>query len=182
MDEEIQWMLQAKSGNSSSFEKIVLRYQKPLYNFFWRALGNMEKAEDATQTLFLQIYAALPRYQPTASLKTYFYRSAKNLAINLSRREALLNFFSLEDPDQPIVIRDTPKKEPLNVLESTEERKRVQKALQELPSRQRIAIIHQYFEDCSVSEIADRMELSIPAVEALLFRGRQSLKEKLNLT
>ncbi len=180
MDEEIQWMLDAKSGDSASFEKIIDRYQKPFYNFFYRFLGNASSAEDATQTLFLQIYSALPRYKPTANLRTYLYRSAKNLAINLSRRNTFLSFFSLDDSENPINISDSPDKRPEKILENMETVQQVQEALQSLPSRQRIAIIYQYFEDCSVTEIGDRMEISTPAVESLLFRARTTLKEKLS--
>lgn len=172
-------MLDSKAGDTASFEKIVDRYQKPLYNFFYRFLGNSSKAEDATQTFFLQIYSALPRYKPTASLRTYFYRSAKNLAINLSKRNAFLSFFSLDDSENPIILSDSPGKQPEKILEEMETVKQVQAALQSLPIRQRIAMIYQYFEDCSVTEISNRMEISIQAVESLLFRARQTLKEKL---
>ncbi|OGR57249.1 MAG: hypothetical protein A3I11_09230 [Elusimicrobia bacterium RIFCSPLOWO2_02_FULL_39_32] len=180
-EQDIEWMLQAQKGDLNAFAKIIEKYEKPLFNFFFRFLGNKETAEDAAQQLFLQVYKSLPRYRIEAKFSTYLYRIARNLAINISRRNHFLSFFSLSDfleqEDPP-----GPKKErPEEILERNEREDQIKKALSLLPLRQRLAIILAYFEDCPMQEIAERMECTVSSVEALLFRARVSLKKHLKL-
>lgn len=180
-EQDLEWMLQAQTGDLNAFAKIVEKYEKPLFNFFLRFLGNKETAEDAAQQLFLQIFKALPRYKVQAKFSTYLYRIAKNIAINISRRNHFLSFFSLSDfleqEDPPC-----PKKErPEEILEKNEKEEQVKKALELLPLRQRLAIVLAYFEDCPMQEIAERMECTVASVESLLFRARQTLKNSLKI-
>lgn len=180
-EQDLEWMLQAQTGDLNAFAKIVEKYEKPLFNFFLRFLGNKETAEDAVQQLFLQIFKALPRYKVQAKFSTYLYRIAKNIAINISRRNHFLSFFSLSDfleqEDPPC-----PKKErPEEILEKNEKEEQVKKALELLPLRQRLAIVLAYFEDCPMQEIAERMECTVASVESLLFRARQTLKNSLKI-
>lgn len=173
-DEEVQWMLQAKQGDISAFEKILDRYQKPLLNFFFRFLGNQTLAEDATQQYFLQLYRSLPQYTPQSKLSTYMYTIAKNLALNIHRRNSVLSFLGIEQ------VERTPAphaENPASKAEEKEKAEKVQKALDALSSRQRIAILYAYFEDLSAEEIAERMECSPTAVESLLFRARETLRK-----
>ncbi|MBI2118536.1 MAG: RNA polymerase sigma factor [Elusimicrobia bacterium] len=179
-EQDIEWMLQAQKGDLNAFTKIIEKYEKPLFNFFFRFLGNKETAEDASQQLFLQVYKSLPRYTVQAKFSTYLYRIARNLAINISRKNHFLSFFSLSDfleQEEP----PGPKKErPEEILERNEREDQVKKALSLLPLRQRLAVVLAYFEDCSDEEIAERMECTVSSVEALLFRARAALKKYIN--
>lgn len=172
-------MLQAQSGDDVAFEKILERYQKPLLNFFFRFFGNLTLAEDATQQLFIQVYRALPRYSPQSKLSTYLYRVAKNLAINIQRRNSILSFLGIEAAERtaaPVSENPAPR------VEEKEKAEKIQKALDALPARQRIAILYAYFEDLRAEEIAERMECSRASVDSLLFRGRENLKKLLQGT
>lgn len=178
-DEDVQWMLQAKAGDSSAFEKVIERFQKPLLNFFFRFFGNLELAEDATQQLFVQVYRALPRYSPQSKLSTYLYRVAKNIALNLQRRNSILSFLGIEPAERvPAPLSQNPAPQ----AEEKEKAEKIQKALHQLPARQRMAILYAYFEDLTADEIAERMECSRSSVESLLFRARETLRKNLQST
>lgn len=182
MDEEIQWALRVQSGDDSAFQLILNRYEKPLLNFFFRFFGNRETAEDATQQLFLQFYRSIPRYRPTAKLNTYLYSMARNLAINISRRNALLNFFGITEETEFSLPPAPRSEQPEASFEQKQKMEEVQRALSLLPPRQRIAVILAYFDDCSSEEIAERTGNSVGAVESMLFRARQTLKKSLKLS
>src|SRR4029434_10030683 len=55
----------------------------------------------------------------------------------------------------------------------------IQKAIEELPEQQRMAIVLRRYEETPYEEIADILECSVPAVKSLLFRARTELREKL---
>ena len=59
-------------GDQEAFERLVKRYQSPLYNFVYRHLGDRALAEDVTQETFLQIYRSAPRFERSASLHLGF--------------------------------------------------------------------------------------------------------------
>lgn len=170
-------MLRAQAGELAAFKIILDRYQKPLLNFFYRFFGNRAMAEDAAQQLFLQLYKSVPKYQAKSKFSTYLYRMAKNLAINISRRNSILTFFSLGEMTDPEMPPAPDAERPEAAAEKREKIFLIQRALSSLPARQRLAIVHAYFEDCSTDEIAARMDCSESAVESILFRAREKLKK-----
>jgi RNA polymerase sigma-70 factor (ECF subfamily) len=58
-------------GDQEAFERLVKRYQTPLYNFVYRHLGDRALAEDITQETFLQIYRSASRFEPRARVSTW---------------------------------------------------------------------------------------------------------------
>ena len=77
---------QAREGDTGAFRKLVETYQHEIYNYFVRSTGSVEDAEDLTQQCFINFYNSLKTYRRTASLRTFMYRIATNLAISHSRK------------------------------------------------------------------------------------------------
>jgi RNA polymerase sigma-70 factor, ECF subfamily len=169
-DEEL--MASAARGDINAFEQIVLRYQALVWRVAYRFVGNSSDAKDITQTVFLKLFEAAPRYHATALLKTYLFRVAYNTCIDHCRKKRPLCL-----SDFPDVSDESPSQS--DRMMTIEREKTVHTAIQLLPLKQRSAIILRYDDELSIREIADVMRTSEKAVERLLAHARETLHSTL---
>ena len=170
-DEEL--MSAVAKGDLQAFEEIVRRHQRSAWNVAYRFLAQPEEAEDIVQNAFLKILDAAPRYQPTASFRTYLYRIVTRLCLDRVRKKQPLYSDTLPDLPDPAPSAS----EKLLI----EERDRaVRSALNRLPPNQHIAIILKYYEGLCYREIAAALGTTEKSVERLLSRGRKMLKAALS--
>jgi RNA polymerase sigma-70 factor (ECF subfamily) len=166
-------MFAVRDGDMGSFEDIVLRNQKAAWQIAYRFLGDSVEAEDVAQDAFLKLLAAAPRYRPSASFRTFFYRIVSRLCIDRSRKMKPVYL------DQ---VPDTASTEPLPnaAIESAEREAAIRRALDALPPAQRMAVVLRYYEDMDYRAIADAMDTTEKAVERLLARARVALRVPLS--
>jgi len=172
-DGDIDLMVRFRDGDESSFDQLVERWQSPLINFFYRSLSSREQAEDLTQMVFVRLYRAAGKYQPTAKFSTYLFHIARRLLINEFRKSQRKPLDSW-DPSE------------LNVLAAREGGQRFSEieeafeyCLQKLPEKQRTAIVLLKQQELSYQEIAAIMDANESAVKTWIFRARQFLKQEL---
>jgi RNA polymerase sigma factor (sigma-70 family) len=152
-----------------SFEAIYRKHVRDVYGFSLSMLGNAEDAEDVTQTTFLNAYRALKNGEKVRNLRAWLLAIAHNVCRQRFRTaarrpqqveldaEAAEAFFD-EDAPTAQEIRD---------------------AMSHLSFNQRTVLVLREIEGLTYEEIAHAMELSLSAVETLLFRARQALREQL---
>ena len=169
-DEDL--MLAAGQDDLDAFEQIVLRHQAEAWRVAYRFTGDAAEAEDLAQDAFLKILDAAPRYRPTATFRTYFYRVLTRLCIDHQRkkRPVLASPF----PNMP----DTTSS-PSAQADRAERDVLIQAALNSLPADYRMAVVLRYFEGLSGAEMAEAMGRSVKAVERLLSRAKSSLEPQL---
>ena len=73
--DEKGWIVRAREGDSAAFEAIYNRYERRLYAFIYRLMGNPEDAYDLTQDTFVKAYQALPRTAPDLNLSAWLHRT-----------------------------------------------------------------------------------------------------------
>src|SRR4051794_1815120 len=95
-------MLRFQGGSRVAFEELFERYREPLYAFFRRRLTGRDRAEDLTQETFFAVIRASTRYEPRATVRTYFYSIAFNLLLAERRRQAKQD----RPPDTPVATGD----------------------------------------------------------------------------
>ncbi len=169
-DEEL--MQRAGEGDMDAFEELVRRYQQSALNTAYRFLGDRLLSEDIAQDAFLKILEAAARYEPTAKFSTYLYTVVWRLCIDTYRRSAPGRLEGR--PPQPAEEPGPPAR-----MMRGERATHVRRAVDELPPRQRMAVVLKYFEDLSYEQIAEVMGCTTSAVDALLSRGRNALRERL---
>lgn len=176
MDDDIL-MQRAAGGDEHAFRLLVRRYGGEIYNYFLRSTGSAEDAEDLTQQCFTNLFGSLPRYRRTASVRTYLYRIANNLAISFSRRpsppaslDALLE--AGYDPPNPGAGPD-------ESAAQAQLRRAYLHALQKLPAQWRSVVELRAGRELSYREIAGVVGKSEAAVESILFRARERLAKEL---
>jgi RNA polymerase sigma factor (sigma-70 family) len=164
-DERLVDLLRA--GSEPAFEAIVSRYRGPLLRYCSALLGR-ERAEDAVQQTFVKAYEAMHRDDRPLLLKPWLYRIAHNTAHNALRDSALR--------DEPLGDEGAVGERPEEVLERREQLRSVLASVQDLPPRQRDALVLRELEGRSYEEISAALGVGGGAVRQLLNRARTTLR------
>jgi RNA polymerase sigma-70 factor (ECF subfamily) len=174
-------MRAVKAGDQASFELLHQRHKPQVYRLLNRMTRDAAVAEELAQEVFLRVYQARDRYEPTASFSTWLYRIAFNRALNWIRSQrASRSTVSYDIPDTPLrrtLMDGLPDPEYKTLRREVIET--VRRAIEELPPRQRTALIlHKYY-DFEYMEIAAHLGVSLSAVKSLLFRTYLGLHKRL---
>jgi RNA polymerase sigma-70 factor (ECF subfamily) len=164
---------QAGEGDQAAFLELYDHYREPIFRFAYRLLGSVEIAEDVTHDCFLSLIRKPENFRPErASLKTYLYAAARNLALKHFRnqgREA-----GMDEVTQD--LQDSPRRGPLRRLLDEELATHVKEAVFSLPPLQREALILFEYEGLSLSEVAEIAGTDVGAIKARLYRAREGLR------
>jgi len=151
----------------------------------YRYTGNRNEVEDLAQEIFFKVYRAATRYTPQAKFSTWLYRVVVNHCLNYRRSQkrsavtASLDHSMQGEGTPPLQVAQPQNQQPESLIQKKELQTAIERAIGELPDRQRMAIILYRFDGLSYKEIAQVLECSLSAVESLLFRAMTSDKEKL---
>ncbi|MFN8206766.1 MAG: RNA polymerase sigma factor [Bacteroidales bacterium] len=170
-------------GDEHSFRVMVEIYQEMVFRTCMGILHNREDADDIAQEVFIEIYTSLVNFRSQSKLSTWVYRIAVNKSLNhLKRLRRKKLFTRIEDlvtgrsgGQMPEPAADASDKG----LVDQERTDILQLALNSLPENQRVAFVLFRYDDLSQKEIAEQMELTVPAVESLIHRAKQALQKKL---
>lgn len=178
MDQERAWIEQALGGDRAAFGQLVRAFERPVYNLTYRMLGNPAEAEDAAQETFLRAYSKLATYQPERKFVNWLLSIASHYCIDRLRRKSRAPQLSLEEPLPPEwLTSDAPR--PDEVVNKNQERERVRKVLDTLPSDYRAAVVLRYWYGLSYQEIAETTGSTESAIKSRLHRARRMMATRL---
>jgi len=182
-DIDVALMLRVGQRDEKAFEELILRHQNAVIGTVAKMLGNSSEAEDISQQVFIRIWKSAPRYKPKAKFTTFLFTITRNLVFNESRRKSRKKEYSMDEREDDFHLQmpDSQTASPDDGLLQNELQKAVDKAINDLPEKQRMAIILRRYENMPYDEIGQILELSIPAVKSQLFRARNALRESLQL-
>ncbi|HXB12048.1 MAG TPA: RNA polymerase sigma factor [Bacteroidia bacterium] len=172
-----------KSGDERAFRQFVDAYGKSIFNLCINIVTNTEDAEDLAQETFIEAYNSITSFRETAQLKTWLYRIAINKCYDYLRWKKRKKRFALLQPlfnrdEEPIEIPSN-FQHPGIVLDNKETAQILFAAMESLPDNQQTAFVLYETQGMDYKQIAETMNVSISAVEALLFRARANLRKKL---
>jgi RNA polymerase sigma-70 factor (ECF subfamily) len=183
-DEEL--MLEYGKGADWAFELLVERYQRPLINFFYRALKERSQAEDLAQEVFIGLFRAAKRYKATAKFTTFMFRIASNLLASEVRKRVR------RPRTVPIVERTSSDGEDVRVTQIEDKEARVDNevdlhilaesirdAVAALPNAQRTVFELRKYQGLSYQEIAGVMRCPVGTVKSRMARAERALRPKL---
>ncbi|HEU0251431.1 MAG TPA: RNA polymerase sigma factor [Pyrinomonadaceae bacterium] len=163
----------AGEGDQAAFLELYDRHRQPIFRFAYRLLGEVDIAEDVTHDCFLSLIRKPENFRPErASLRTYLFAAARNLALKHFRstgRETGLD----EMTEEPQL---SPRHQPLRKLLDEELAAEVRRAIFSLAPLQREALVLFEYEGLSLGEIAEITGADVGAVKGRLFRARERLK------
>ncbi len=168
-DEEL--MERIARSDADAFRILLNRYSDMLYAFAWRLTSSKTDAEDIVQDVFFKVWRSAAQWRPEAKLSAWLHRIAYNRYIDVVRH--------VRPTESEIPETASPDDSPEQALLKKSESDEIAKAVSTLPERQKEALILCYHQGMTAKEAAGMLSVSPGALEALLFRARQTLKEKL---
>ncbi len=159
----------AAAGERDAFAAIYERHHQALYRYCRSILGNAEDASDALQNTMVRVLGTLPGERREIALKPWLYRIAHNESLRLLRGERPQA--TLDEAPSPTSPG------PEAVCAERERLRQLFSDLQELPERQRGALVMRELNDLGYSEIAAAFGVSLGAAKQTVCEARTSLHE-----
>lgn len=180
---ELELIQQLRAGDEQAFKSLVTNYQDLVYNTALGVVQNSEDAEDVAQEVFIQVYRSIDQFKGDARLSTWIYRITTTKALDhirsRKRKKRFAFITSLFGPNDELVHEPVDFQHPGVALDRKEQAALLFQMIAQLPENQKVAFTLHKTEELSYQEIADVMQLSVSAVESLLFRARQNLRKLL---
>jgi len=159
-------------GDVRSYEELIRRYERLVGRVLYPYARREISVEDLVQETFLRAYDRLETFNPEYRFKTWLLAIANNLGVDtLRRRREIVEF----NPETHAGAGGGPEAEALDADRS----RSVQEAIATLPETYGVPLILRYSEGLSYAEIAEILDLTIPAVKSRLFRARNMLAGRL---
>lgn len=159
------------AGDGDAYALLVRRYKDALYRYAERMTGRPDDAADVVQQAFIKGYRSLDRCRDPERVGGWLFRIAVNLCKDQLkgrvRREV-----SLETTAPIRVTRDLPEEG----AERAEIREEIYRALQVLSDEQREAFVLKHVEGWSYEEMAEKLEVTVPALKMRVHRAREQLQ------
>lgn len=175
-----------KEGDRTAFNLLVWRWEKPLFNFTYKYVGDAHLAQDLVQETFVRVLRSIGRYEHRGSFSTWLYRIAVNLCRDHFRKRRLpmvsLHDYYTTPSGERVYVRDRvsddrPRSDEAMVAEEREEL--VRRLLAGLPDEQRIVILMKEYQALTFREIAEVLDLPESTVKSRLYRGLRMMRDQL---
>lgn len=158
--------------------------QSRLINLFWQSVYDFisakglshDEADELTVMVFSKVLNKLELYDPAFQFKTWLLTIAQNTLIDFWRKQNREQFSSLESTN---VLDKNPEKSPEEVVISHENLQHIQKILADMDPKYRMIISLRFFEEKSIKEIAEELNLSVPNTKVRIMRAKRMLAELL---
>lgn len=173
---------QVLQGDKRAFDELIVRYQKTAFAVSYRLLGKTDDAEEVVQDAFLKAYRSLDSLQKPEAFAGWLMRIVSNLSLNYRRGRKTRRVLPLDDafgtdPTEGQVPED--RIDPRRVVEGHQLGQKLEQALDQLPEKQKLAILMFTIEGLPQKQVAEALQCSVEAVKWHVFQGRKRLRELL---
>lgn len=169
--------------NPSDFKNVYDKYKLLVYTVALNYMQNIEDAEEITQDVFVQLHHSLAKFKENSEFKTWIYRITINKCLDfIKHKNSKKRFFIFgKKSDSNIeLLKITTFEHPGILLVNKEKSEILFGVINELAENQKTAFMLSKIDGLSNPEISEIMQISISAVESLIFRAKAKLKEKLS--
>lgn len=174
-----------ETGDPDLFQQLVRRYERELFSYLRRYLGDAEMAEDAFQAAFLQVHLKCKQFEPGRAVRPWLYTVATNQAIDAQRRSRRHRMVSLdraatndgEEVGKLLDLLVSQELSPTAELNSAERKDWIAKAVAELPQSLRDVIHLIYFQDMKYREAAESLNIPVGTVKSRMHAAVAKLLE-----
>ena len=166
-----------KTGNRELFSQLVKRYERELFSYLCRFLGNPEMAEDAFQAAFLQVHLKCEQFEEGRRFRPWLYTIATNQAIDAQRRQKRHNVLSLDsagkssDEDEIcrlVNVLESGEADPFDHAERNEKCEGVRQTLSSLPESMTAVVQLVYYQGMKYREAAEVLDIPVGTVKSRL--------------
>ena len=154
------------------FSQFFKTNSKTIFNYIYYKFGNEEKAYDAVQEAFMKLWENCSKVSPTKA-KSYVYTVANNLYLNVIKAEKV----RMKYADKTLKSTN---ESPEFVMEESEFKAKLDKALNSLPDNQRTTFLLNRIDGKKYAEIAEMEGVTVKAIEKRMHLALKSLREKID--
>jgi RNA polymerase sigma-70 factor (ECF subfamily) len=184
-DEDL--LSQFRKGKEEAFGVLVRRYERELYGYLRRYLGDSNLADDVFQNTFLQLYTKSSQYEPGRPVRPWLYTIATHQAIDALRRQGRHQAISLDQnrEEMPngevrslVEMLETRGPSPMDQAQGEEQKERVRLSVEALPEFLRQVLVLAYYQGLKYREIADILGIPVGTVKSRLHAALVKLQEQ----
>ena len=170
-----------ESGNQKAYAQLMENYRESLYMLMFKMVNNSYDAEDLTIEAFGKAFRNLPQYTCDYAFSTWLFKIASNNCVDFLRKKKmhLLELdkgYSFDENGERSIELNDDKPTPEEQLFDKEKVSEVRKLVNTLKPNYRVLIELRYFEELSYEEIAQRLDVPLGTVKAMLFRAKYMLQ------
>ena len=179
MERDADLLAALKAGDRHAvLEGLMQRYRQKVMHLAVSIVRDPVLAEDLSQTIFVKVWQALPKFDGRAALSTWLYTIARNTCLTAVARERrvvpLEDFAEVADDDGDPMLFGTAQAGVETAGQAAAEYD-VARLLEQLPEPYRRVVVLFYMEDRSCEEVGELLSMPTGTVKALLHRGRKRL-------
>lgn len=188
-DQDEALITAALDGSARAWERLVKRYEGPVYNFSLRLTGNPSDALDLMQEVFIGVYRNLHRFRGDSKFSTWLFRIAHNKAVDMSRRKpSFMSISSLGGPEQSEeevldhFAAEKPEEDPQALLGGAQNNAQIMALLDCLNWEQRLVVELKVFQSSTFDEIAEMQDISANTAKTRFYTALKLLKKQMEHT
>jgi len=172
-------------GDVSAFNTLVGRWEKRLYNFILRYVGNREEAKDICQVAFMRAFRNLKNLRNPEKFSSWMYQIAVNVCRDELKKKSRRKTYSLnniQDNDEKtenpnLKMERTVATDPDLAAQKRDVRDLLNKALQSIPEEQRVVVVMKEYQELKFTEIAETLGISVNTAKSRMYYGLSALKK-----
>lgn len=173
------------NGDVNAFNTLVWRWEKSVYNFILRYIGDREESQDICQKTFIRVYRKLNLLRDTEKFSTWLYQIAINICRDEIKSRSRRKTCSLDHLQENsngaqsgvLNLTTDSKSEPEAQAHKRDVSDLIGRALQTLPEDQRVVIIMKEYQGLKFTEIADILETSVNTAKSRMYYGIAALRK-----
>lgn len=179
--EEKELIIRAKNGDQDAFGQLVLAHQNKVYTLCVHMVTDREEAADLAQEAFLKAWRNLASFHEKSSFATWMHRLTTNVCLDFlrkqSRRQNISVTVSLDDEETGWTEPADHRQDPQEHLEREEQKRTLDRALNELPEPQRRILLMREVAGMSYQEIAEALDADLGTIKSRIARSRERLRK-----
>jgi RNA polymerase sigma-70 factor (ECF subfamily) len=173
-------------GQREAFGALVRRYERELYGYLRRYLGDPNLADDVFQNTFLQLYTKIGKYEAGRPVRPWLYTIATHQAIDALRRSGRHQVLSLDqqreelpngDVHSLLNLLESRGPGPVDAAQSEERRQQVRASVEALPEFLRQVVLLAYYQGLKYRDVADILGIPVGTVKSRLHAALVKLHE-----
>lgn len=175
MEPSDEYLLEmALQGDGASYGQLIRRWERKIFSFICRYIGDREDARDLTQDTFTKAYRNLGSLSDRRRFSAWLYRIALNECRMRFRRQKNIRAVALEESGQEERAVDA--STPESRLAAKEEVQLLREVFQDLPEEQRVVILMKEFQGLKFQEISEILDVPLSTAKSRMYLGLKTLK------
>jgi RNA polymerase sigma factor (sigma-70 family) len=174
-DKELLLKIRNPESRNYGFNMLVRAYQQRVYWHVRKMVIDHDDADDLTQEIFIKVHKYIDTFREDSQLFTWIYRIATNECLSFLNKKKRRFFLPIEDVTEQLVAKVDNDPD----LDGDEIQKRLQKAILQLPDKQRLVFNMKYFDDMPYEQMAEITQTSVGALKASFHHAVKKIEEYL---